>query len=72
VPRSVLATMRHGGGVRIHPLPMRLARVTTALIRRRGEHAPAIDALQDMLRSGRTGRTGPRDGVGPTRPQEAP
>ncbi|HSV20932.1 MAG TPA: LysR substrate-binding domain-containing protein [Casimicrobiaceae bacterium] len=49
VPRSVLATVRSGRNVRAHPLPRSIARVVTALLRRRNERAPAIDALQSLL-----------------------
>lgn len=49
VPRSVLATLRAGRNVRAHDLPRAVARVVTALVRRRGERAPAIDALQSLL-----------------------
>jgi DNA-binding transcriptional LysR family regulator len=53
VPRSVLATLRSGRNVRAHALPRSVARVVTALVRRRGERAPAIDALQSLLAQSR-------------------
>lgn len=49
VPRSVLQTLRSGGSVRVHPLPPSLARIVTQLVRRRGERAPAIDALEALV-----------------------
>ena len=49
VPRSVLKTMRGIASVRVCPLPARIARATTSLIRRKGEPSPPLRALQSEL-----------------------
>jgi DNA-binding transcriptional LysR family regulator len=49
VPRSVLDTVQGGRNVRVHRLPRALAHIVTQFVRRRGEHAPAIDALQSLV-----------------------
>jgi len=49
VPRSVLRTLQSGRSVRVHRLPGALARIVTQFVRRRGERAPAVDALQALV-----------------------
>lgn len=49
VPEALLAITPAAGNVAIHPLPPALATADTVLIRRRGQHAPAIDALVAMM-----------------------
>lgn len=49
VPRSVLATMRTGRELALHPLPPQIARAETHLIWRQGHASVALDALQRAL-----------------------
>ena len=49
VPQALLAITPAAGNVACHPLPPALAIADTVLIRRRGQHAPAIDALAALL-----------------------
>ncbi|SCK13235.1 LysR family transcriptional regulator [Vogesella sp. LIG4] len=49
VPEALLAITPAAGNVAIHPLPPQLAVADTVLVRRHGQHAPAIDALAALL-----------------------
>jgi DNA-binding transcriptional LysR family regulator len=53
VPESVLDTIQHSH-VATHPLPKVYAQVTTPFVWRTEERAPALEALQTMLRERRT------------------
>ncbi len=53
VPRSVLATMRDGGGVAVHRLPARHARSQTALVWRADTPSLALEALRREVRETR-------------------
>jgi len=57
LPKSVLSTFPESKRLTIHPLPRGEERLETALIWRKGDPAPNILALQDVLGEGRPGKT---------------
>jgi DNA-binding transcriptional LysR family regulator len=61
LPKMVLSTFPDRQFVSVHPLPANLARAPTMLIWRKGTQSPKVNALVDVLKSGRA------DGHAPAR-----